>query len=126
MEDQLVLTRCDIMFRSTRMSEVGAVYYLTIDECPVSAGSSQRRAGLHVDSPGEVQIRTGDGAAHTYYGHSWGQGCAHQTSQHPEINTIMYGGIYLASNMANTTRVWNCAVDREAIKRLVKSRERVC
>ena len=111
------------MFRQTRASDVGKVYYLTIDESFVEAGSSQRRPGLHVDSPGEVKVRRGRGAGHTYYGHNWGRGGAHLTGvlpleDDPEVNTILYGGIYLASNMANTTRVWNCGVEPGMVGRL--------
>ena len=42
-------------------------------------------------------------------------------AEHPfdrENRTILYGGIYLASNMANTTRVWNCGVKPEVVRRL--------
>ena len=106
------------MFRSTLGSDLGRVYYLTIDESFVEAESSQRRPGLHVDSPGDVKVRSGRGAGHTYYGHHWGRGGAHLTGVNPEVNTILYGGIYLASNMANTTRVWNCGVDPEVVRKL--------
>ena len=97
---------------------MGKVYYLTIDESVVEAGSCHRRPGLHVDSPGEVEVRSGGGAGHTYYGHAWGRGGAHRTGGEPRANTILYGGIYLASNMANTTRVWDCGVEPEAVRRL--------
>ena len=105
---------------------MGKVYYLTIDESWVEAGSSQRRPGLHIDSPGDVKVRSGRGAGHTYYGHAWGRGGAHLTgmdhgaefSFDRENRTILYGGIYLASNMANTTRVWNCGVEPEVVRRL--------
>jgi len=40
-------------------SEKGKVNYLTIQESWVEEGSSQRRAGLHVDSPGRVKIKNG-------------------------------------------------------------------
>jgi len=40
-------------------SEKGKVMYLTIQESWVNEGSSQRRAGLHVDSPGRVKIKNG-------------------------------------------------------------------
>ena len=63
-------------------------------------------------------MRSGRGAGHTYYGHNWGRGGAHLTGVDPEVNTILYGGIYLASNLANTTRVWNCGVEPEVVQRL--------
>ena len=46
-----------IFFRDTYPSDVGKVYYLTIQESMVKAGESQRRPGLHVDSPGNIKIR---------------------------------------------------------------------
>ena len=96
-------------------SEVGAVYYLTIQETPVEAGQAQRRPGLHVDSPGQVKVRRGGGAAHTYFGHDWGRGCAHNTGG---VSSIMYGGIYLASNLASSCRVWDCSVAPEVVRSL--------
>ena len=51
----------------------------------VGAGESQRRPGLHVDSPGEVKIKNeafeklieGQGDSQAYGGHHWGLGCCH-------------------------------------------------
>ena len=42
-------------------SDIGKVYYLTIQESSVKPGKSQRRPGLHVDSPGMVKIKNQDG-----------------------------------------------------------------
>ena len=63
--------------------EKGRVNYLTIQEGWVEAGESQRRPGLHVDSPGEVKIKNGEleqlaegqGDSQAYEGHHWGLGC---------------------------------------------------
>ena len=65
--------------------EKGRVNYLTIQEGWVEAGESQRRPGLHVDSPGEVKIKNGafekliegQGDSQAYGGHHWGLGCCH-------------------------------------------------
>ena len=65
--------------------EKGRVNYLTIQEGLVEAGQSQRRPGLHVDSPGEVKIKNevmetpieGQGDSQAYGGHHWGLGCCH-------------------------------------------------
>ena len=94
-----------ICLRRTVKSDLGKVYYLTIEESSVEAGKSQRRPGLHVDSPGEVKVRRGRGAAHTYYGHDWGRGCAHVTGVDPQVSTILYGGIYLATNLGWETSI---------------------
>ena len=39
-------------------SDLGKIYYLTIQENMVKSGKSQRRPGLHVDSPGAVKIKS--------------------------------------------------------------------
>ena len=65
--------------------EKGRVNYLTIQEGWVEAEESQRRPGLHVDSPGEVKIKNGEleqlaegqGDSQAYEGHHWGLGCCH-------------------------------------------------
>jgi len=107
--------------RSRIQTDLGKVYYLTIDESFVQTGKSQRRPGVHVDSPGHVKLRTGRGAGHTYYGHNWGRGCGHLTRSHTDSDsesTILYGGIYLASNIPNSCRVWNCGVSPRVVRRL--------
>ena len=104
--------------KRTVKSDLGKVYYLTIEESFVEAGNSQRRPGLHVDSPGDVKVRRGKGAGHTYYGHDWGRGCAHVTGVDPRVSTILYGGIYLASNLAHSCRVWDCGVSPSVVGRL--------
>ena len=38
-------------------SEIGKVNFLTIQESWVKTGTTQRRPGLHVDSPGKVKIK---------------------------------------------------------------------
>lgn len=82
------------------------VAYLTVDERPVSAGESQRRGGVHVESPGAMRPRdVADKSQYTpdlaYY-HPWGMGRA--------MDEFLEGGIFLASNTADSTAVWNCRV----------------
>ena len=117
-------------------SDIGKVYYLTIQESWVEAGESQRRPGLHVDSPGYVKIiddsnrndkpLEGDGKSQRYHGHRWGNGCAHYLGDHTnddEADTdyythpvyVMKGGIYIASSVPCSSRVWNCGVDPETV-----------
>lgn len=65
------------------------VCYLTIHESLVKAGESQRRPGLHTDSPGELRV---GGHGRDYWTHiAWGGEA---------------GGIYMASNVANSCAVW--------------------
>ena len=74
-------------------SELGNVWYLTIDESLVKPEESQRRPGLHVDSAGEVKIKNnnvesleieGRGDAQHYSGHRWGRGCCHMVFKDTE------------------------------------------
>ena len=117
-------------------SDIGKVYYLTIQESWVEPGNSQRRPGLHVDSPGSVKIKgedhdakhrgldpEGNGKSKRYRGHRWGFGCAHYVGeQNEELEEleeretqssmyVMQGGIYVASSVSGSSRVWNCGID---------------
>lgn len=83
---------CDV-----EASEHGKVGYLTITETQVHAGSSQRRGGAHT----EAHPHAGWGGGGWGGGH-WLDG----TQQRPR----RVGGLYLASNMPGTTRVWDRAV----------------
>ena len=106
----------------------------------MEAGTSQRRPGLHVDSPGRVKIkdqedlgqelREGRGSGHRWEGHHWGEGNAHfaeeiKSSHETEGEEaedknyfVVYGGIFLASSVSNSSRAWNCEVSPEAVGRL--------
>ena len=118
-------------------SDIGKVYYLTIQESWVEPGNSQRRPGLHVDSPGSVKIKgedhdtkhqgldlKGNGKSKRYSGHRWGFGCAHYVGeQNEELKEreiqssvyVMQGGIYVASSVSDSSRVWNCSIDPMAV-----------
>jgi len=135
-------------------SEKGKVNYLTIQEGWVTKGTSQRRAGLHVDCPGRVNIKSlpkeaenikregvdtkqgedgfceeGGGDSQPFDYHGWGLGCCHYITHINEENTFRYprytessyvlqGGIYIASNVAHSTRVWDCRVHTSEVGRL--------
>ena len=117
-------------------SDLGKVYYLTIQESEVDPGQSQRRPGLHVDSPGwvkiqnvedkKVEMKKGSGSSHHYTDHRWGAGFCHVFNLDSQSDKdifeifeenlyVTFGGIYIASNVPDSTRVWNCAVDGEVI-----------
>ena len=100
--------------------------YLTIDERPVSSpGSSQRRGGLHTESPGVLPVPISPNkasSADTAYDwgrhhrtvrggtfvpgaeHHWGGGLMMR-------HEVIDGGIFMVSNVANTTAVWNMHVN---------------
>lgn len=108
-------------------SDLGKVYYLTVQESSVEAGQSQRRPGLHVDRPGQLKIRPesawaglsrGRGCNHSYVGHGWGRGCAHMAGiVQGEEHLVTYGGIYMASSVNNSSKVWNCGAAEKVIGR---------
>ena len=121
-----------LLFYSTEGSDLGKVYYLTVQESSVEAGQSQRRPGLHVDRPGQVKMKSesardvtrGRGSSDSYYGHGWGRGCAHSVGgvqgdygYKEEDRLVTYGGIYMASSVNNSCKVWNCGVAEKVIGR---------
>ena len=89
--------------------------YLTIDERPVCAGNSQRRPGVHCESPSVIAVPESDAKggnmpnfiAHAKNGcyipgaeHHWGRGIMMRGDR-------LVGGIYMCSNVDNSTAVWN-------------------
>ncbi len=95
------------------------VAYLTIDEREVPAGESHRRGGVHVESPiwPEKPYRFSDTltvgfrevAPSSLY---WGGG--------PVRASRVHGGIFVCSNVSDSTAVWNCQVfdyDGEVIRK---------
>ena len=102
--------------------EWGKIGYLTIHESTVSEdGQSQRRPGIHAESPGKVSMmpssRDYDAASPNAsewriqvdppLTTHWGSGLFDGTRSFEYC-----GGIYMASNVADSTIVWNCAVPR--------------
>ena len=107
-------------------SDIGKVYFLTIQESLVKTGESQRRPGLHVDSPGVVNIKNqdeedvlgykGKGWVEECSEYHWGEGCGHVVGKNDTDTYLDFiGGIYIASNISDSCRVWNCEVDPEAV-----------
>ena len=65
-------------------------------------------------------------------GHHWGQGNAHFVEEIKNVDNledeenledendnffVVYGGIYIASSVANSSRAWNCEVAPSAVGR---------
>ena len=98
----------------------GLIGYLTIDERPTPPGASQRRGRLHVESPGimpliesNVNLSQAPYAIETAPNvfvpgaeHHWGGGMMMRRE-------CVQGGIFMASNVAGTTAVWNCHINDE-------------
>ena len=95
--------------------EHGKVCYLTIDESFVDEEHSQRRPGLHIETPGVIHV---DGMGKVEYhkakgGYnnedicvSWGGGTDGDNGRE--------GGIYMSCNMDRSCEIWNCRVDENA------------
>uniref|UniRef100_A0A7S3P7I3 Uncharacterized protein n=1 Tax=Amphora coffeiformis TaxID=265554 RepID=A0A7S3P7I3_9STRA len=91
--------------------EVGKVAYLTIIESHVDTGATQRRPGLHIESPGVFadppphNTETTTCSFSPGVEHPWGQGVFFGPDR-------FEGGIYIASNQDDSTQVWDALVDR--------------
>jgi hypothetical protein len=102
-----------------RVREKSPTAYLTIYERPTAPGEPQRRPGLHVDSPGVLPVRSAKTSEPQYLlateggryipgaEHHWGRGIMMR-------DEWVQGGIFMASNVANTTAVWNCHINNDA------------
>ena len=97
--------------------EIGKVCYLTIDERKVKKNHSQRRPGIHTERPGRLGLRNellsgtneGQGTSQIQYSrtyHHWGFGRASFEKDSFKIK----GGIFMASNVADSCRVWDCQI----------------
>ena len=102
------------------------ICYLSIHESFVEQNKTQRRPGLHVETPGkcgnaltEDEILKEDEIKHRNgFGHclihkegiiSWGRGWYDEAE---------VGGIYMASNLDNSCIAWDCKIDGDAVGHL--------
>lgn len=92
--------------RSKVLYNPDTIAYLTIHESDVAAGTTQRRPGIHIESPviscKENRIVKCDINDMEYRCLAWGLG---------SWNDFPIGGIYMASSVANSTRVWASIID---------------
>ena len=80
--------------------EIGKVGYLTVKESLVNAGESQRRAGVHIETPGRL-VTPGTYKEQRY---NWGCGIVRMD------RSTWEGGIYMASNVPSSCKVWDLVV----------------
>ena len=96
--------------------DINKVFYLTIHESRVEPGKSQRRPGVHIDNSGPLKIKNGcfkqnciegEGVGSITFSrnsfYNWGGGSLY-------TNESLSGGIFIASNVPNSCRLWNCNV----------------
>lgn len=82
-------------------SQYGKVGYLTVTETVTTPGVSQRRGGVHVEKhPSDAPYLKG--ADRSWGGGGWGRGV---------FNDRREDGLYIVSNMSDTTAVWDEYVD---------------
>jgi hypothetical protein len=91
------------------LAEIGKVGYLTIHESEVRAGQAQRRPGLHCESPGSVLNESGQ---YTNDRIDWGCGIVRGD------RSTVRGGIYMASNVPNSSRLWDIKVRSPVVGKL--------
>lgn len=94
----------EIISQCITHKELGKIGYLTIHESYVEKGNSQRRPGIHTESPGLLLLQGGKGRLHTtskFFG--WGHGLVTTRQE-------LQGGIYMVSNVPNSCKVWNCKI----------------
>ena len=94
--------------------DINKVFYLTIHESQVEPGKSQRCPGVHIDNSGPLKIKNeedcfeGEGVGSTIYfrgvTYHWGGGFK---------NESLSGGIFIASNVPNSCRLWNCKIEKD-------------
>ena len=103
-------------------SDIGRIGYLTIHESFVDENTSQRRPGIHTEKPGKVillrKVRKGkdksdmaEGGGFSYLKHEfygvWGLGGMWR------VNTELEGGIFMASTVSKSCRIWDCQITKD-------------
>mmetsp|Transcript_18155 Transcript_18155/g.49811 ORF Transcript_18155/g.49811 Transcript_18155/m.49811 type:complete len:349 (+) Transcript_18155:99-1145(+) len=78
-----------------RCADMDKVCYLTIMESYVEQGHSQRRPGLHVESP-RVVLKEGGRCFDQLHGWGFSMGLA------------QVGGLYMGSNVTRSCQIWDC------------------
>ena len=87
---------------SNGVEATGKVCYLTVHESFVNPQEIQRRGGLHIEAPGTTFSKAPGFDPATE--HHWGIGHYYDTDK-------FHGGIFMASSVANTSRLFNAVVD---------------
>eukprot|EP01084_Bolivina_argentea_P252509 423852_1 len=75
-------------------SQRNTICFVTIHESFVEKGKTQRRPGLHIEYPGNINTVGGESS----YFHGWGGGYYQRD------------GIFMASNISDSCVAWNCKI----------------
>ena len=100
-----MIEACDV-----EPDQIGKVLYLTIQESDVLAGQTQRRGGLHIEAPPACTGGKGAGGMLLYH---WGGGA--YGGKDADSKDRPRGGIYMASNVSNSTAVYDAQVRLKSI-----------
>jgi len=92
-------------------SDIGKIFYLTVHESYVNLETAQRREGLHIETPGSILDENAP-AFSPGKEHEWGRGMFFEPDHYE-------GGIYMASNVSNTSRIYDAIVDSNSMPGIV-------
>eukprot|EP01084_Bolivina_argentea_P252507 423849_1 len=92
------------------------ICYLTIQESFVEKGKTQRRPGLHVETPGYSDSTYGGGKTeeHKWQCNAWGDGVFFSHTERRD-------GIFMTSNVDNSCALWNCKIVARTDKKNVEA-----
>jgi len=94
--------------------EMGEVGYLTIHESYVDPNNCQRRPGIHTESPGILYIHKNGGEGKDIISSDSGNGTAGNIfmgwGMGQRYTNVCDGGIYMASNVQDSCRIWGCKI----------------
>ncbi|KAJ3141902.1 hypothetical protein HK100_005816 [Physocladia obscura] len=86
--------------------EEDKVGYLTVQESWVEPGNTQRRPGLHVETPGILKL----GSTFKPIMVHWGWGSTDRNLV-PSGSADITGGIFMASSIPDSCAIWPCVID---------------
>ena len=106
--------------------EIGKIGYLTIHESYIYKDSSQRRPGVHTESPGIVYITSFDGKESTADDNKTVEHFFTKGEGNTEVQpvyadwgrawhsrNVINGGIYMASTVKDSCKVWKCQITQD-------------
>ena len=95
--------------------DLNKIFYLTIDEGLVKAGQSQRRPGIHTDNSGPLKLKNSNLSYSVCKGEGAGKKCYFYWSDGVLMTDEISGGIFIASNVPNSCRLWNCKIEKDLV-----------
>ena len=95
--------------------DLNKIFYLTIDEGLVKAGQSQRRPGIHTDNSGPLKLKNSNLSYSVCKGEGAGKKCYFYWGDGVLMTDEISGGIFIASNIPNSCRLWNCKIEKDLV-----------